>query len=321
MKSLSLLLPPMLLAACSPAPDAGLMTGYAEADLVYVAAGSAGTLQQLDVKRGDRVRQGQALFALDTDAESLTASGAAARAQRAAAQEANLRKGRRPQEIGAIDAQIAQARAALATSTAALDRQRRLVDQGFVSALRLDELQAAHDRDTARLRELQAQRALAQDAARSDEVAAAAAESRGALADAELARWREGQRARRAPADAQVFDVLYRRGEWVAAGAPVVALLPPRALKVRFFVPQAVLPRVAVGSPVALACDGCAAGLTARVRWVSPQAEYTPPVIYSNESRSKLVFMVEAEPDDAARAVLKPGQPLDVRLPAAGTGA
>lgn len=320
MKTLAAWLPLLLLAACSPAAGDSLMTGYAEADLVYVAAGSAGTLQQLDVKRGDSVRQGQALFALDTDAESLTASGAAARAQRAAAQEANLRKGRRPQEIGAIDAQIAQARAALAASTTALERQRRLLDQGFVSALRLDELQAAHDRDTARLRELQAQRALAQDAARSDEVAAAAAESRGALADAELARWREGQRARRAPADAQVFDVLYRRGEWVAAGAPVVALLPPQALKVRFFVPQAALPRVAVGSPVALGCDGCATGLTARVRWVSPQAEYTPPVIYSNESRSKLVFMVEAEPDAAARAVLKPGQPLDVRLPAASAG-
>lgn len=321
MKAMTLVLPPLLLAACSPAPDAALMTGYAEAELVYVGATTAGTLQQLDVKRGDSVRQGQALFALDTDAEAIATSGAAARAQRAAAQEANLRKGRRPLEIRAIDAQIEQARAALAVSTTALDRQRRLVDQGFVSALRLDELQAAQDRDSARLRELQAQKALAQDTARADEVAAAAAESRGALADADLARWREGQRARRAPADAQVFDVLYRRGEFVAAGAPVVALLPPQALKVRFFVPQSALSRVAVGARVALACDGCAAGLTARVRWVSPQAEYTPPVIYSNESRSKLVFMVEAEPDTAARAVLKPGQPLDVRLAAADKAA
>jgi HlyD family secretion protein len=178
---------------------------------------------------------------------------------------------------------------------------------------------AARDRDAARLRELQAQRALALDAARSDEVAAAAAEARGATADADLARWREGQRQRQAPQDAQVFDVLYRVGEWVNAGAPVVALLPPQGLKLRFFVPQAQLARVAVGQRVAVACDGCPGGLSARVRWVSPQAEYTPPVIYSNASRAKLVFMVEATPDDAARAAIKPGQPLDVRLPPAAT--
>ena len=100
---------------------------------------------------------------------------------------------------------------------------------------------------------------------------------------------------------------------------PVVALLPPQGLKLRFFVPQAQLARVKVGQRVAVGCDGCPGGLAANVRWVSPQAEYTPPVIYSNASRAKLVFMVEATPDDAARAVIKPGQPLDVRLPPAAT--
>jgi HlyD family secretion protein len=110
-----------------------------------------------------------------------------------------------------------------------------------------------------------------------------------------------------------VFEVMFRAGEWVNAGAPVVALLPPEALKVRFFVPEPALARAAVGSEVALACDGCAAGLRARIRWVSPQAEYTPPVIYSNASRSKLVFAVEATPLAAANA-LKPGQPVDVRF-------
>jgi HlyD family secretion protein len=86
----------------------------------------------------------------------------------------------------------------------------------------------------------------------------------------------------------------------VNAGAPVVALLPPTALKVRFFVPEPALARAAVGSQVALSCDACAANLRARIRWVSPQAEYTPPVIYSNASRSKLVFAVEATPLEAA---------------------
>jgi HlyD family secretion protein len=307
----------LLIAGCGRSDDDGWFSGYAEADLVYVSAAAAGTLRQVAVQRGDAVRQGQPLFALDTEAENLGLAGAAARQQQAQAQAADLTKGRRPAEISAIDAQIAQARAALTASAAALQRQRRLVEQGFVAALRLDELKAARDADQARLAELQAQRALALQASRSDQVAAAAAAAQGAAADAGLARWREDQRQRSAPQDAQVYDVLYRAGEWVGAGTPVVALLPPQALKVRFFVPQAQLAALHVGHALTLRCDGCPPGLTARLRWLSPQAEYTPPVIYSNASRAKLVFMAEAVPDDAARAVLKPGQPLELR-PAPG---
>ena len=215
--------------------------------------------------------------------------------------------------MAAIDQQLAQAQAALAASSSALKRDQQLVKQGFLSPLRLDELIAARDRDTARVRELQAQRLLATQGSRSDELAAAAAESRGAVSDVALTAWREAQKRREAPADAIVFDVMYRPGEWVNAGAPVVALLPPGALKLRFFVPEPALAQAAVGNEVALACDGCATGLRARIRWVSPQAEYTPPVIYSNASRSKLVFAVEATPLEAA-AALKPGQPVDVRF-------
>ncbi len=147
--------------------------------------------------------------------------------------------------------------------------------------------------------------------------AAAAADARGAVSDVALSAWREGEKRREAPVDALVFAVMHRPGDWVNAGAPVVALLPPDALKLRFFVPEPALARAAVGSEVALSCDGCAPNLRARIRWVSPQAEYTPPVIYSNASRSKLVFAVEATPLDGA-AALKPGQPVDVRFAKAG---
>ena len=302
----------LALVACTPATDDVPMSGYAEAELVYVAPTAAGILSSIAVQRGDRVTRGQPLYALDADAEALGKQAAQARSERALAQEENLRKGKRPVELQAIDQQLAQARAALTGSTSALQRNQRLVDQGFQSPLRLEELVAARDRDTARVRELQAQRSLATQAARGDEVDAAAAEARGSQADLALTAWREAQKRRSAPADAVVFDVMYRAGEWVNAGAPVLALLPAGALKVRFFVPEPALARTAVGSEVALSCDGCATGLRARIRWVSPQAEYTPPLIYSNASRSKLVFAVEATPLDAA--ALKPGQPLDVRF-------
>jgi HlyD family secretion protein len=115
-----------------------------------------------------------------------------------------------------------------------------------------------------------------------------------------------------------VQDVMLRAGEYAAPGAPVVALLPDGALKVRFFLPQAALARVQVGQAVMLACDGCPSGLSATVAFMSDQAEYTPPVIYSNDSRAKLVFMIEARPDARSASLLKPGQPVDVRLAPAG---
>ena len=309
--SVLVLLVAAALAGCSrPAAEAP-MSGYAEAELVYVAPPLAGTLHTLAVKRGDSVSRGQALAAFEADIEALNRDAAEARRERALALQRNLEKGRRPNELRAIAEQLAQAEAQLGASTHALQRNRQLVEQGFLAATRLDEFSAARERDAARVRELQAQQALAQQAARADEVAAARADVRAGSAEAELARYRQGQRQLVAPVAGQVFDVLYRPGEWVGAGAPLLALLPPGALKIRFFVPEPALAAAAIGREVALSCEGCPAGLRAHIRYVAPQAEYTPPVIYSVASRSKLVFMVEADPGPASP--LKPGQPVDVR--------
>ena len=304
-----------MLAACTRGDEKSL-TGYAEADLVYVAASVAGTLEQLSARRGARVDKGAALFSLDNDPEALGRAAAFAREQRAAAVAANLRKGRRVNELAAIEQQLAQARANLAASQSQLERNQQLVRQGFVADTRFDELAAARDRDAARVAELQAQLAVARDAARPDEIAAADADRRAAGYDLAQSQWREEQKRRVAPVPAIVYDVMFRVGEWVPAGAPVIALLPDGALKVRFFVPEAMLASVAVGKRASLSCDGCVTGMMAVVSYVSPQAEFTPPVIYSNENRGKLVFMVEARPENDAARALKPGQPLDVRFAA-----
>lgn len=310
----------ILLVAASAVPlaacDGGrspVMPGYAEADLLYVAPTATATLSRLAVARGQRVEAGQNLFTMERVAEDRSSDAALARRDRAQAQADNLRKGRRPLELEVLRQQLVQAQAGLTVSTAAWERQAQLVQQGFVSALRLDELAASRERDAARVSELKAQIEQARQAARRDELAAADADTRAAAADLALAGWRQGQTTRSAPAAGQVFDVLFRPGEVVAAGSPVVALLPDGAVKLRFFVPQHELSRAAVGGTVQMSCDGCAAGLKARIRWVSPQAEYTPPVIYSNAARAKLVFLVEAEP--AVGAALRPGQPVDVRWP------
>jgi HlyD family secretion protein len=114
------------------------------------------------------------------------------------------------------------------------------------------------------------------------------------------------------PVTGSVQQVYYRVGELVPAGKPIVALLPPANLKVRFFVPEAMLPKLTIGEPVTIKCDGCEAGLTAKISFIARTAEFTPPVIYSMEERSKLVFLIEARPERPER--LRVGQPVSVVL-------
>jgi HlyD family secretion protein len=303
----------LVVAACTRG-GAGGFSGYAEADLVYVAPAVSGRVQTLAVDRGSRVHAGQLLFTLEGDPESLARAAAAARAESAAAQTRNLRKGKRADELRAIEQQLAQARAELELSSSELKRSEALVAQGFLSPNRLDELRSTRERDSARVAEVKAQLATARDAARPDEIAAAAAEQRAAESELASSRWREEQTRGFSSVNGTVQDVMFRPGEWVQQGLPVVALLPDGAVKLRFFVPQESLARLHVGETVTVNCDGCPADMKARVSFIASQAEYTPPVIYSNESRAKLVFMVEARPDDVAAKVLKPGQPIDARL-------
>jgi HlyD family secretion protein len=113
------------------------------------------------------------------------------------------------------------------------------------------------------------------------------------------------------PVAGKVHQVYFRPGEMVPAGRPAIALLPPGNVKVRFFVPEAVVPTLKIGDGVRAECDGCAAGLRARISFISQTAEFTPPVIYSLEERAKLVFMVEARPEDPDS--LRVGQPVSVK--------
>ena len=169
-------------------------------------------------------------------------------------------------------------------------------------------------RDRERLKELEAQLATAKLAARVDEIRAAEAEAAAARATLARADWSLAQKSVKAPVAGLVQDTLYVQGEWVPAGSPVVSLLPPQNIKVRFFVPETRIGSLKTGQAVTLSCDGCAAPVFATISYISPQAEYTPPVIYSRENRGKLVFLIEARPAPADAAKLRPGQPMDVKV-------
>lgn len=290
-----------------------VFSGYVEAEYVYVTSSIGGTLVRLDVERGRQVAAGAPLFALDTASEQAAIEEAVARLTQAEAQLDNLRTGRRQPEIDAILAQRAQAEAALRLSEAEFARQAQLRATGVVAQQRVDEARAQRDRDRSRVDELLAQIRVARMEAREDEIRAAEAAVSMARATLAQADWRLGQKRAAAPVPALVVDTLFRPGEMVQAGAPVVQLLPPANIKIRFFVPQAVVSRIAVGQTLTVSCDGCPAPVAATVRFISPRAEFTPPVIYSREQRARMMFMVEAQPSARPEA-LRVGQPVDVAL-------
>lgn len=303
----------LILAACNRPPPA-YFQGYAEAEYVRVALPFAGMLERLHAERGAQVAAGDPLFVLERENETAARREAEERLRSAEAQLANLRKGRRPTEIEAIQAQLAQAETNLGLSEAQLRRAEQLVAQNFIAKEKLDEARTARDRDRARVAQLRAELATAKLAARADEIKAAEAAVEAARAALEQAEWRLSQKSATAPVAGRVVDTYFVKGEWVPAGVPVVSLLPPQNVKVRFFVPETALGSLNVGQAVSVECDGCPAPIPARISFIAPQAEFTPPVIYSRENRARLVFLIEARPSAEDAPKLHPGQPVSVRI-------
>jgi len=304
----------LALAGCKPNGDS-VYQGYAEGEYLRMAPEAAGRLMVLNVARGDRVRAGDMLFQLDEREATISRDQAAADLAEASARLADLTKGSRPEEIAVFQAELAQAEAQLAMDVPRLKRREMLRASDTVAAEERDTAAGAVDTDRAKIAEAKARIASAQLAGRQDVIDAATANlaaDRAKLAEAER---RLAERRVFAPSDAVVDDTLYRLGEQVMAGSPVVSLLPPENIKIRFFLPEPMLGRIHVGDKVNLACDSCPGGMTATIRYIAPQAEFTPPVIYSVGSRDKLVYLIEAKPDRDP-ATFHPGQPVDVRLAA-----
>lgn len=297
--------------------DPNLFQGYVEGEFVYVAAPLAGRLDALSVDRGARVAVGAPLFALERDYEQAAVEDAAHKLRTAESVLADRRKGQRPTEMESLRASLRHAEAALALAEVEHRRKSDLVNKETISREEYDRAKTELDQTRERVRQGRADLATAGLGSRVDAVRAAEADADAARARLDQARWNLDQKAQAAQVSGLVQDTLYRRGEWVAAGRPVVSLLPPENVKVRFFVPQAVVGGLTQGQAVRVSFDG-GDPVQARVSFISPQAEYTPPVIYSSQSRAKLVFLVEARVSGEDALRLHPGQPVDVRLEKAG---
>ncbi len=308
------LLSAVLLAGCDkPVRDA--WQGYVEGEYVNLAAPAGGQLLTLFTRRGEQVVAGKPVFVLEQESERAARQEAQQRLNASLARIENLRAGRRTPELEPARAQLSQARSALELSSAQLAQAKKLFASKFVAQARVDEARAAHERDVARVSEAESQiRALELPLGRAPELQASRAEADAARAVLAQVEWRLAQKTLSAPASGLVQDTYFVEGEWVPAGRPVLAILPPGRVKGRFYVPQGALASLSVGTKVEISCDGCGAPIGAAVSYISTQAEYTPPVLYSKDSRAKLVFLVEARPSVEDAATLHPGQPIDVRL-------
>lgn len=282
--------------------------GYAEADYVYVAPVLEGRLTALAVARGDQVAAGAPLFAQDSTDDLAARDQAKASLAQARATLAN--------QLATRDYNIAQARADLASAEANEDqlatdlaRNEHVLGSGGVTRQAVDLLRAQTLSAQADVQAAQAKLALQlSDSA----IQAQQAAVQAAAASLVQAQWRLAQRTVTAPEAGLIADTFAKPGETMAPGAPVLMLLPPENIRVRFFVPETVLAQLHQGQQVVINCDSCPANLRATISFIAAQPQYTPPVIYSEGTRGNLVYLIEARPPLNEAPCLKPGQPVGV---------
>ncbi len=261
----------LVLAGCEK-PQQGRWLGYAEGDTAFVSAPTPGWVTDVAVQRGAWVKKGDPLFTLDDTSQV---------AARDSAQAA----------IAQAQGQMGQAEANLDLTRKQFERQQGLVRAGATSRQLYDEAKSAYEAAQAQV----------------EQITANENQARASLANAA---YQLSQRQIASLTTGRVQDVYYRTGEFVQASVPVVAILPPENIYVRFFVPEDQFARIHLGQKVKVHCDGCADAITATISFIASREEFTPPVIFSNQSRKQLVFKVEARAPGGLK--LNPGQPVDV---------
>jgi HlyD family secretion protein len=304
---------PPLLGLLGIQEDDGRYLGYVEGETSLIAPPVAGQLLERPVDRGGHVRKGDRLFVIDPTVAKAEVARAEAALAEAKARHENLLTGKRPEEQDVIRAQRRETEASLAMAETELKRQTELLPKGFTTRQAYDQAESQVNQLRARLASLAAQERVGDLAARQAEIAAAAALIIQNQANLEQARKRLADLMPVAPDDALVENTFFNVGEWVPAGTPVVSLLPASRVKLRFFVPEEDVAKARIGRKVSFTCDGCPPDMKASIIYVSPRAEFTPPVIYSQSARTKLVFLIEARPDKVPDNIaLAPGLPVSV---------
>jgi HlyD family secretion protein len=289
----------ILLAACAP-EESTRWLGYVEGETVLVAPPQPGWITTLNVQRGQQVKVGEPLFTLDAVREAAARDNAQAQITAAREQGAQAMA-----QLAQAKAEQEQFEADIARTSKELARQQDLVRIGASPRRDLETAQAAYNSSLARRSQAQALQGQAAAAKRE-----ADAQAKQATATLDTAAFNLSQRAVTSLVSGRVENVFFREGEYAGNSAPIVSILPPNNVFVRFFVPQAEVANLMLGTPVHIGCDGCPPDLMATISFIASEVEFTPPVIYSVGNRERLVFKAEARAPMGLP--LRPGLPVEV---------
>lgn len=301
------------LAACAAGgPDA---IGYAEGDYISLAPIETARIEQIAVRRGDILQAGDVVARLERADAEIAVSDAEARLREAEAALADEKLGERPEELAVKEAAVTSAEAELRDASRSLARQRTLAERGTGTQAALDEAIARETIARASVGQAKANLEVARLPAREDRLRVLQAQVEQARAALDRALWALDQRTISAPAAGRVADIVRHAGDVAGPSAPVISFLPDGAVKLKFYVPENSFANLHLGDRLAVSCDGCPADMGAQISYIAPEPEFTPPVIYSLETRQTLVYLIEAKPEGEAGARLQPGQIVDARLP------
>lgn len=290
-----------------------ILQGYIEGDLTNISSAFGGDLKVLNVTRGDRVKANQLLFKLDPEPEQSILFAAQAKHAEVELNLQNLIEGQRSTIIAGITAQLEQAKAELTFAKQTLDRYKNLVVKNAIDKASYDRAVSDYNAKQQKVSEISANLNEAKQGARKYLIEAQKQTVQSARLDVQKYRWQLEQKIKYVAKAGFVFDTFFTVGEYVPAGQSVVSLLTPDNIYIVFYIPERFLSSIHLKQLLHFNCDGCKKEM-GRIYYISPKAEYTPPVIYSRESRDKLVYRIEADILNNKAVLFHPGQPVEVEL-------
>lgn len=286
--------------------------GYVEGSFVYISSPFPGKLLKIFAQQGQVASAGDYIFEVDSEDETYSLQKISSDLAAAKATLMDMKKGKRPSEIEIVKYQLLQAKSEAVKSKIQLDKDKTLFLKNIISNIQFENSKAVAAKDQARIYEVESQLQVSSLPARQEQVLAQEENVKSVEANYNQILFRINQKKPKVTNTSQVIETLFREGEWVLANEPVVKLLPPENVKIKFFIPQEKLPKITIDKKIRVTCDGCEGEINASVYFISPTAEYTPPMIYSNESRKKLVYLIEARVEKKYLSSLRIGQPVKV---------
>ena len=301
------------LSGCSKDQDAKYL-GYIEGKYTYLSSKVSGHLIALPIHKGETVKAGSLAYVLDPEPERSQLDAAKAKLEADEHQLANLKRGQRPTILHQLEANIKEAQSAVTFAKKMYHRDRVLIKTNAIGQAQLDKSKDDFQRAKEKLNAAESALAEGKQGARQDEILAQASRVKAAKADVAHLTWVVNQKRGYIPKSGMIDDTFYRVGEFVPVGKSVASLLTPENRILVFFIPEKKLSQLKVGAKIAFTCDSCDQATHATVTYIGSRAEYTPPVIYSKDSRDKLVYYIEAKIDPKVVTQFHPGQPVEVSL-------